>query len=117
MCVCARVIVCASLVNSPNFTSLSSVHRGFGKQGFQCQGKSSGSFTNPSAAYGCGCVDGCSLSEGVLCVCVCVCVCVCFVVFRAAGLHTVKSDLLALSLTACWCWQAGVELKAGACQQ
>uniref|UniRef100_A0A3Q2X301 protein kinase C n=1 Tax=Haplochromis burtoni TaxID=8153 RepID=A0A3Q2X301_HAPBU len=28
---------------------------GFGKQGFQCQGKSSGSFTNPSVAYGCGC--------------------------------------------------------------
>lgn len=85
---------------------VSSVYRGFGKQGFQCQGKSS--FTNLFSAYGCGCVYGCSLSGVWLCV---------SVVLRAAGRHTVKSDLLAHLLTVCWCWQAGVKLEAGACQR
>lgn len=35
----------------------------------------------------------------------------------ASGLHTVNGDLLALLLMAGWCWQAGVKLKAGACEQ
>ena len=82
-CVCAYVIVCASLVHSLNFTSLSSVHRGFGKQGFQCQGKSSGSFTNPSAAYGCVWTDVPCLKECCY-MRVCVCVFCCVQGFRSA---------------------------------
>lgn len=47
----------------------------------------------------------------------CCCVCVCFLYSGASGLHTVNGDLLTLLLMAGWCWQAGVKLKAGACQQ
>lgn len=46
--------------------------------------------------------------------CCCVCVFVCIQGRWSAHCYT---DLLALSLTECWCWQAGVKPKAGACQQ
>lgn len=83
-------------------TVLFSVHRGFGKQGFQCQGKSTAHSQILHYIWLWECGRMFCLKECVL--------------HHCRRVHCLN-DLLALCLMLCWCWQAGVKLKVGACQR